>query len=172
MWNAGGGKTLRPRRSDRGHPDTLRFDPCLGLRHDHRGIPRPLRLRSRHARPARLARSSPNGSPWPSLLLQGAIVTIVILSGRVDQILLYAGFTLTLFSAIAVSCVIALRIKAPSSEAISGMGLPLHPPALHLRFPVDNGVGLPRQTGGILPRTGHGGGGRAPLLGVNRRENR
>jgi APA family basic amino acid/polyamine antiporter len=60
-----------------------------------------------------LARSSPNGSPWPSLLLQGTIVTIIILSGRVDQILLYAGFTLTLFSAIAVSCVIALRIKAP-----------------------------------------------------------
>ncbi|MBX3175762.1 MAG: amino acid permease [Candidatus Hydrogenedentes bacterium] len=60
-----------------------------------------------------LAHTSPNGSPWTALLLQGAIVTIVILSGRVDQILVYAGFTLTLFSAIAVSCVIALRIKAP-----------------------------------------------------------
>lgn len=60
-----------------------------------------------------LAHTSPNGSPWPALLLQGAIVSIVILSGRVDQILVYAGFTLTLFSAIAVSCVIALRIKAP-----------------------------------------------------------
>ena len=60
-----------------------------------------------------LARTSPNGSPWPALLLQGAVVSIIILSGRVDQILHYAGFTLTLFSAIAVSCVIALRIKAP-----------------------------------------------------------
>ncbi len=61
-----------------------------------------------------LSISSPNtGSPWPSLVLQGAVVSIIILSGRVDQILQYAGFTLTLFSSIAVSCVIALRIKEP-----------------------------------------------------------
>ena len=60
-----------------------------------------------------LSTTSETGAPWPALLLQGAVVSIAILSGRVDQILQYAGFTLTLFSAIAVSCVIVLRIKAP-----------------------------------------------------------
>lgn len=61
-----------------------------------------------------LSISSPKtGSPWPSLVLQGAVISVIILSGRVDQILQYAGFTLTLFSSLAVSCVIVLRIKEP-----------------------------------------------------------
>jgi len=60
-----------------------------------------------------LANSSASGAPRPALLLQGAVVSVIVLSGRVDQILQYAGFTLTLFSAIAVSCVIVLRFKAP-----------------------------------------------------------
>jgi APA family basic amino acid/polyamine antiporter len=40
----------------------------------------------------------------------------VILSGSVDEILAYAGFTLALMSALAVSCVIALRFKRPEME--------------------------------------------------------
>ena len=62
-----------------------------------------------------LSISSGTGSPWPSLVLQGTVVSIIILSGRVDQILQYAGFTLTLFSSLAVSCVIVLRIKEPDA---------------------------------------------------------
>lgn len=61
-----------------------------------------------------LAEVSPRtNAPWKSLTLQGVVITIIILSGTVDQILQYAGFTLTLFASIAVSCVIALRIKQP-----------------------------------------------------------
>jgi APA family basic amino acid/polyamine antiporter len=41
------------------------------------------------------------------------VTTLIILLGAVDQIQQYAGFTLTLFSALAVSCVIVLRIRRP-----------------------------------------------------------
>ncbi|MFM1895953.1 MAG: hypothetical protein RLZZ385_1027 [Pseudomonadota bacterium] len=51
--------------------------------------------------------------PVRALLLQGAITTIIILSARIDQIIQYAGFTLALFSSLAVSSVIILRIRKP-----------------------------------------------------------
>lgn len=54
-----------------------------------------------------------SGAPVAALVLQGVVTSVIILSGTVDQILQYAGFTLTLFSSIAVSCVIVLRIKQP-----------------------------------------------------------
>jgi basic amino acid/polyamine antiporter, APA family len=53
------------------------------------------------------------GAPSRSLLLQGAVTSAVIVSGRVDQIQQYAGFTLTLFASLAVSCVIVLRVRRP-----------------------------------------------------------
>lgn len=55
-------------------------------------------------------------SPNAALILQGIVTTGIILSGTVDQIIQYAGFTLTLFSSIAVSCVIVLRIREPELE--------------------------------------------------------
>jgi APA family basic amino acid/polyamine antiporter len=62
----------------------------------------------------RLAQSDPkSGAPKNALLLQGIVTTIIILSGRIDQIIQYAGFTLTLFASLAVSCVIILRIREP-----------------------------------------------------------
>ena len=51
--------------------------------------------------------------PVPALLLQGAITTLIILSARIDQIIQYAGFTLALFSSLAVSSVIVLRWRQP-----------------------------------------------------------
>jgi len=51
--------------------------------------------------------------PVAALLLQGVITTVIILSARIDQIIQYAGFALALFSSLAVSCVIALRIRHP-----------------------------------------------------------
>ena len=51
--------------------------------------------------------------PVTALLLQGLVTSAIILSGRIDQIMQYAGFTLTLFASLAVSCVIALRIRRP-----------------------------------------------------------
>jgi basic amino acid/polyamine antiporter, APA family len=60
------------------------------------------------------ARVNPkSGTPTTSLLVQGAVTTAIIFSGGIDAIQQYAGFTLTLFSALAVSCVIALRIRRP-----------------------------------------------------------
>lgn len=61
-----------------------------------------------------LARAgSGSGAPWVALLLQGAVTTAIILSGTVDQIQQYAGFTLSLFSSLAISCVIVLRVRRP-----------------------------------------------------------
>jgi len=54
-----------------------------------------------------------SGAPVNALLLQGVVTTVIILSGSVDEIQQYAGFTLTLFSTLAVFAVIVLRIKDP-----------------------------------------------------------
>jgi APA family basic amino acid/polyamine antiporter len=64
-----------------------------------------------------LARMSESGStPRIALLLQGVVTTLIIVTGRIDQIMQYAGFTLTLFATLAVSCVIVLRIREPDLE--------------------------------------------------------
>jgi APA family basic amino acid/polyamine antiporter len=61
-----------------------------------------------------LARTGRGGGvPVTALLLQGLVTSGIILSGRIDQIMQYAGFTLTLFASLAVSCVITLRIRRP-----------------------------------------------------------
>jgi APA family basic amino acid/polyamine antiporter len=60
-----------------------------------------------------LTRTNEGGAPVNALLLQGMVASLIILSGSVDQILSYAGFTLALMSALAVSCVIVLRFKRP-----------------------------------------------------------
>lgn len=53
------------------------------------------------------------GAPVAALVLQGVVTSVIIFGGQVDQIIQYAGFTLTLFASIGVSCVIALRLKQP-----------------------------------------------------------
>jgi len=60
-----------------------------------------------------LGKSTDGGVPVNSLMLQGTVASIIIVTGRVDQILQYAGFTLALMSALAVSCVIVLRYRFP-----------------------------------------------------------
>ncbi len=61
-----------------------------------------------------LARIHPTtGAPTFALLLQGLVTTVLILSGSVYAIQQYAGFTLSLFASLAVSCVIVLRHRAP-----------------------------------------------------------
>lgn len=68
------------------------------------------------------------GAPTASLLLQGVITSLMILSGRVDQIQQYAGFTLTLFSSISIACVIVLRKRRPQMERpFRTWGYPLTP---------------------------------------------
>jgi len=63
-----------------------------------------------------LTKTNAGGAPSNALLLQGIVASVVILSGSVDEILSYAGFTLALMSALAVSCVIVLRFKRPDME--------------------------------------------------------
>ncbi|MGE0159474.1 MAG: APC family permease [Gemmatimonadales bacterium] len=64
---------------------------------------------------AALSRTRPGGAPATALLVQGAVTSVFVLSGRVDQIQQYAGFTLSLFASLAVSCVIALRWRRPEA---------------------------------------------------------
>ena len=63
-----------------------------------------------------LSRTRRTGAPAIALLAQGVVTTIIILSGRVDQIQQYAGFTLSLFASLAVSCVIVLRVRRPDLD--------------------------------------------------------
>jgi APA family basic amino acid/polyamine antiporter len=60
-----------------------------------------------------LAVTTRSGVPINALLVQATVASLFIVSGRVDQILQYAGFTLALMSALAVSCVIVLRFRRP-----------------------------------------------------------
>ena len=57
--------------------------------------------------------SASSGTPVAALLVQGVVTSGIILSGRIDQIMQYAGFTLALFGSLAVSCVIVLRWRKP-----------------------------------------------------------
>jgi APA family basic amino acid/polyamine antiporter len=77
----------------------------------------------------RLGGVSPRtGAPSTALLVQGVVTTILILMGRVDQIQQYAGFTLALFSTLAVSALIVLRIRKPGLERpFRAWGYPITP---------------------------------------------
>jgi APA family basic amino acid/polyamine antiporter len=77
---------------------------------------------------AAFSRTRPSGAPAFALIAQGVVTTLFIVSGRVDQIQQYAGFTLSLFSAIAVSCVIVLRMHRPDAHRpFRAWGYPLTP---------------------------------------------
>jgi APA family basic amino acid/polyamine antiporter len=65
---------------------------------------------------AYLARTRPTGAPAYALITQGVVASLMILTGSVDQIQQYTGFTLSLFASLAVSCVIVLRIRRPDAE--------------------------------------------------------
>ena len=85
---------------------------------------------------AKLAAVNENGLPRNALLLQGVVVSFIVVSGRVDQILQYAGFTLAIMSALAVSCVIALRVRRPDmNRPFRATGYPL-PAILYLSISV------------------------------------
>ena len=69
-----------------------------------------------------------SGAPAAALVLQGIVISIIIVTGRIDQIIQYAGFTLTLFSSLAVSCVIVLRIRRPEMpRPFKAWGYPVTP---------------------------------------------
>jgi APA family basic amino acid/polyamine antiporter len=75
-----------------------------------------------------LSRTRETGAPAVALIIQGIVTSIIIVSGRVDQIQQYAGFTLTLFASLAVSCVIVLRVRRPEiARPFRAWGYPLSP---------------------------------------------
>jgi APA family basic amino acid/polyamine antiporter len=79
-----------------------------------------------------LAKTNSAGTPVNAILTQGTVTSVLIVSGRVDQILQYAGFTLALMSALAVSCVMVLRVRMPElSRPFRLPGYPL-PPLFYL----------------------------------------
>lgn len=82
-----------------------------------------------HARLRWLARTRGDSTlPVNALLLQGVVTTLLILSASIDQIIQYAGFTLALFSSLAVSCVLVLRHRLPDLyRPFKVIGYPLTP---------------------------------------------
>ena len=77
---------------------------------------------------ALLARTRWTGAPAVALVIQGIVTSAIIFSGRVDQIQQYAGFTLTLFASLAVSCVIVLRVRSPEIDRpFRAWGYPVSP---------------------------------------------
>jgi len=76
-----------------------------------------------------LSRTTANsGAPMTALWVQGLVTSAILLLGRVDQIQQYAGFTLTLFASLAVSCVIVRRIRHPEMpRPFRVVGYPLTP---------------------------------------------
>ena len=73
-------------------------------------------------------RNASTGAPSTALLLQGVVTSIIIVSGRIDQIQQYSSFTLSLFASLAVSCVFVLRYRRPElSRPFRTWGYPVTP---------------------------------------------
>jgi APA family basic amino acid/polyamine antiporter len=60
-----------------------------------------------------LAVKTKNGIPRLALVVQGAITTVLLLSGKFEDVLVYIQMALILFSALTVLGVIVLRIREP-----------------------------------------------------------
>lgn len=68
------------------------------------------------------------GTPGFSILLQGLISILIVVTVAFDALLLYVGFTLSLFALITVLGMIWLRIRAPALERhYKTFGYPLTP---------------------------------------------
>lgn len=65
------------------------------------------------------------GTPRKSIIAQSMWVTLLIATGTFEQLVVYSGFVLTLFSALAVGAVIILRWRSP--DRIRPYRVPLYP---------------------------------------------
>ncbi len=65
------------------------------------------------AAPAILGRTSRANAPVHATVLQSVWITLLVLSGSFEQLVIYSGVALALFSALAVSAVIVLRRREP-----------------------------------------------------------
>ena len=62
------------------------------------------------------ARRGKGGAPWASVVLQGAIALVLALTATFEQLLVYIGFTLSLFAALTVLAAFVLRRREPNAE--------------------------------------------------------
>lgn len=63
--------------------------------------------------PGGLGRQSKAGAPTRALLAQAAWITLLLLTGTFEQLVVYGGFAIAIFSALAVACVFVLRRRQP-----------------------------------------------------------
>ncbi|MEE3329407.1 MAG: amino acid permease [Myxococcota bacterium] len=66
--------------------------------------------------PKALAKRSARGVPAAAILAQSVWISALLFTGTFEQLVVYAGFALAIFSALGVGCVIALRIREPELE--------------------------------------------------------
>lgn len=73
-------------------------------------------------------------TPGYSIFLQAAIAILMVITASFDKLLLYIGFTLSLFAMLTVSGLIVLRIKQPGkSSPYKTFGYPVTPLLFILR---------------------------------------
>jgi APA family basic amino acid/polyamine antiporter len=72
------------------------------------------------------------GAPVRSILLQSLWVTVLVLSGTFEQLVIYSGMIITMFTALTVGAVIILRQKRP--QLARPFRVPLYPvlPAFYI----------------------------------------
>lgn len=63
--------------------------------------------------PRLFSRSTKSGAPASSILLQSIWVTLLLLTGTFEQLVIYSGVALALFSGLAVGAVVVLRVREP-----------------------------------------------------------
>ena len=76
------------------------------------------------------------GTPLRAIVLQSAWTSVLIVSGTFEQLLVYAGFILTVFLALAVAGLIVLRLRRP--DLPRPFRVPLYPwlPGAYVAFSV------------------------------------
>ncbi len=74
------------------------------------------------------ARRGRSGAPWASVALQGGIAIVLALSATFDQLLVYIGFTLSIFAALTVLAAFVLRSRHPDApRPYRACGWPVSP---------------------------------------------
>ncbi len=73
--------------------------------------------------PAVFARTSASAAPVNSILLQSAWTTLLVLLGTFEQLVVYSGVALAVFSALAVGAVFVLRVREPELPRPYRVGL-------------------------------------------------
>ena len=75
-----------------------------------------------------LSRTNRRGAPAAAIILQSSVALLLVLTSTFDAVLTYVGFTLALFSSLAVLGVILLRLKDPGrARPFKTWGYPLTP---------------------------------------------